>query len=134
MSDMEEQPRDETQVPYTFHDTDGRIVQTGAMPRWMLATQEDHLPAGILAIEVESDLFRDYVLDGAAVPRPANTTVQSGMKLVNLPNPATVAINGTAPQQVTDGEVEFEFTQPGTYTVVVSAWPMLDATFQVTQP
>ena len=79
-------------------------------------------------------LSKNYVSNGVITPRPTNPTTLSGMKLLSVPNPATVTIAGVNPQTVTDGEVDLSFTQPGTYRVVVSSWPMLDATFMVTQP
>jgi hypothetical protein len=56
------------------------------------------------------------------------------MKISNVPNPSAVTIGGDEPVMVTDGEVELEFTQPGTFDIKVSSWPMLDVTFSVTVP
>jgi hypothetical protein len=75
----------------------------------------------------------DYVKDHVITPRPVNSSVLTGMTISNISNPSTVAVDGGEPSQVTDGEVDLEFTQPGTYTVVVSGWPELDAVFEVTQ-
>src|SRR6266571_3682962 len=116
------------QTAYVFADADGRIYQTGSMPRRMLE-QQKHMPAGHRVVEGEGSAQADYVLGGAITPRPANPTTRSGTKLLNVPNPSSVTIDGENPHQVTDGEVDLEFTQPGTYTVTVSSWPALDATF-----
>jgi len=123
-----------TTVPYAFADAAGHVFQIGKMPADMLAVQGAYAAPGTQVIAGEARLALDYILNGAITQRPANPTTLTGMKLLNVPNPATVTIAGVNPQAVTDGEVDLEFTQPGTYSVVVSAWPMLDATFSVTQP
>jgi hypothetical protein len=122
------------QTAYVFSDATGRIYQTGSMPLRMLEQQKSHVSAGHQVVEGAGSSDKDYVLNGAIVPRPANPTTRAGMKLLNVPNPSSVTIDGANPHQVTDGEVDLEFTQPGTYTVTVSSWPALDATFTVIQP
>jgi hypothetical protein len=112
---------------FVKHDGTGRILYTGHVPDSMLKLQGDNVVAA------SANVKTDYILNGAVTPRPTNPTTLSGMKLLNVPNPSTVTIAGVNPQTVTDGEVDLEFTQPGTYTIVVSSWPALDATFTVTQ-
>ena len=113
-------------------DSKGEIQYTGSVPEFMMDVQIS--PAGGSIVRGIGSPVTDYVLNGAITPRPANTATISGMTISNVPNPSTVTIAGGSPTTVTDGEVDLSFTQPGTYTVVVSSWPMLDATFQVTQP
>jgi hypothetical protein len=123
-----------------FVSSDGRLHQTGLMPRWMLASQDAAAPAGghVLELPEGADLAQDYA-DQSTTPwtvkaRPDNSAVLTGMKISNVPNPSTITIDGGEPATVTDGEVDLEFTQPGTYVIQVSSWPMLDATFTVTEP
>lgn len=126
-------PRDESPVDYIHADADGRISQTGRLPRWMLADQVAHMPEGGQMVEGAADVLKDYVKDGARAPRPENTAVLNGMKISNVPNPSAVTIGTESPIDVQDGEVDLEFTYPGTYTITVSSWPYLDAIFTVTQ-
>ena len=123
---------DTTMTAYVAADARGAIVVSGVVPRWMLDAQIP--PQGGTIVIGQGRARTDYIANGAITPRPANTATISGMTISNVPNPSTVTIAGGSPTTVTDGEVDLSFTQPGTYTVVVSSWPMLDATFQVTQP
>jgi hypothetical protein len=121
-----------TPVDYVVADATGKIIIKGRVPFFMLEAQP--LQTGQSIVQGDADPATDYVLKGVITPRPANPTTLTGMKLLNVPNPSTVTIDGVNPQQVTDGEVDLSFTQPGTYTITVSSWPMLDASFRVTQP
>jgi hypothetical protein len=121
-----------TQASFVVSDVMGRIVMTGEVPQAMLADQP--LVAGQTIVAGVGHWDTDYVSNGAILPRPANPSTISGMTISNVPNPSTVTIDGVNPQTVTDGTADLSFTQPGTYTVVVSSWPMRDATFTVTQP
>ena len=123
---------DSTQTAFAVADATGKIVMAGTIPAFMIDTQP--MPDGGSRAVGKATLDKHYVLNGTILERPANPTTITGMKLLNVPNPSTVTIDGASPHQVTDGEVDLSFTQPGTYTVVVSSWPALDATFQVTQP
>jgi hypothetical protein len=121
----------QTNVPYVEADSTGKIIVTGTIPPSMIALQKP--PAGGSVVEGAGNPATQYVANGAIVARPANPSTLSGMTISNVPHPSTVTIAGANPQTVTDGVVDLSFTQPGTYAVVVSAWPMLDATFSVTQ-
>jgi hypothetical protein len=125
-------PRDHTLTQYMIVDATGAIKGNGNIPAFMLAAQTP--PPGGSHVLGTGDRSLHYVKDGVRTDRPANPTTLSGMKLSNVPNPSTVIIGTETAQTVTDGEVDLSFTQPGTYTVVVSSWPMLDTTFKVTQP
>ena len=104
----------------------GRIAYTGSVPTSMLSLQGNNV------VEGDADLTLDYVENGAITPRPANTATLDGMTLKNLPNPCTINVEGVA-HACTDPTADLSFSHPGTFTVTVSAWPMLDATFSVTQ-
>ena len=111
-------------------DARGAIQYTGSVPESMMGGQI--APVGGSIVRGVGDAKTDYVLAGVITPRPANTATLSGMTLQTLPSPCTITINGTA-HDCTDDHCDLSFSQPGTYAVTVSAWPMLDATFEVTQ-
>jgi hypothetical protein len=124
-------PVDMTQTAFVVADATGFLVLTGIAPKFTLPNQL--VPAGGQLVEGQGSASTHYVVGSEILPRPANPAVLAGMSLSALPNPCTVSIDGTA-HPCTDGQADLEFTQPGTYTLVVSAFPMADATFQVTQP
>lgn len=126
------QELDHTLTDYVVVDAKGDIVHTGSVPAFMVDSQP--LEAGQSIVVGKGQHGVHYALNGAVVPRPANPSTLSGMKISNVPNPSTVTIDGENPTTVTDGEVDLSFTQPGTYKIVVSSWPALDAVFEVTQP
>lgn len=121
---------DYTMTAYVAADATGAIQFSGTIPAYMIAAQD--APAGGSIVIGNGSAATQYVSGGQIIPRPVNTATLAGMTLSNLPNPCTVTVQGTA-HACTDGSCDLEFTQPGTYSVVVSAFPMLDATFQVTQ-
>jgi hypothetical protein len=122
---------DYTQTSYAVADSTGKIVVVGTIPAFMVSNQVP--PTGGSLARGAADMSADYILNGVITPRPANPSTLSGVTISNVPNPSSVIIAGGSPTQVTDGEVDLSFTQPGTYAVVVSSWPALDATFSVTQ-
>lgn len=132
MSDQDpDSGRDYTPTDIVYADSSGKITATGRVPAFMVPDQPP--PDGGSVAIGKADKSLHYVTGGAIAERPANPSTLSGLRISNVPNPSTVTIDGENPYTVTDGEVDLEFTQPATYTVTVSSWPMLDATFQVTQ-
>lgn len=121
-----------TQTAFVLADSAGKIVQWGSMPYSMISLQQP--PAGGSIVIGSGNPATDYVFNGVITRRPTNPSTIAGMTISNVPNPSNVTIGAGTPQTVVDGVVNLSFTQPGTYTVVVSSWPMLDATFTVTQP
>lgn len=117
-------------IDFVTADATGRILNSAHMPEFMFDIQV--APQGCSLVIGQGDPATDYVKDGAVTPRPANPTTLSGMELVNLPSPCTITLEGVD-HACTDATCELSFSHPGTYTVKVSAWPMLDATFEVTQ-
>ncbi|CAG9228915.1 hypothetical protein [Burkholderia vietnamiensis] len=115
---------------YLIHDSNGRIMTRARMPDAMIDIQD--VPAGCTLVRAACDINLDWVEAGQVKPRPSNTATLDGMSLRNLPAPCTIEINGEA-HDCTDKTADLSFSQPGTYRVVVSAWPMLDAVFEVTQ-
>lgn len=126
---------DMTPAQYAMADSTGKILYYGRGPKYIVDIQVP--PDGCTLVESttaddEIDVDKDYVASGAIVSRPVNSATLSGLVLSNLPNPCTINVNG-ADHACTDPTCTLSFSQPGTYPVTVSAWPMLDATFQVTQ-
>jgi hypothetical protein len=78
-------------------------------------------------IEGHFEAATHYVVDGAAIPRPANNTLLSGTLLNGLPQPCAIAINGTV-YQCADDHADLSLP-PGEYRITVSAWPYIDANF-----
>lgn len=83
-------------------------------------------------VEAEADVNRDYVADGAVVPRPASPVTISGLTLHDVPAGARVIIDGTAYEA--DGTVELEFPLPGTFNLRVECFPYLEWSGDVTVP
>ena len=125
-------PNGETMTAFVMADASGKIVGSGNIPARMLSIQKP--PVGGSRVLGNGTGKTHHIADGVITERKNNTTTLSGMRLLSIPNPSTVTIDGENACVVTDGEVDLSFTQPGTYTVLVSSFPALDATFQVTQP
>jgi hypothetical protein len=111
-------------------DATGRILNASRMPGFMYKIQV--APEGCSFVLGMEDPETHYMKDGEIVPRPANTAKLSGMSLLTLPIPCVITAQGVA-HDCSDDTADLSFSQPGTYEVMVSAFPMLDATFQVTQ-
>jgi hypothetical protein len=121
---------DQIQTQYVVADAGGRIQFYGSVPAFMLEYQV--APEGGSVLTGAGAPETHYVQGGAIVERPANTATLKGMELQNLPVPCTITLDGTD-HACTDDSCELSFSHAGTYQVKVSAWPMLDATFEVTQ-
>lgn len=120
-----------TMTPYVVADADGRIRISGRVPAFMISTQP--VATGQQLVQGEATVTGNYVLNGAIAARPANPSMLSGMTISAVPAGANVSIDDGIPQVCNDGEVQLSFAYPGTYHIVVSAWPALDAVFEVTQ-
>jgi hypothetical protein len=118
------------QVAYAAADGNGRILFFGRVPEFMFAYQLP--PAGGSIVQGEGAPETHYVKDGAIVERPANPATLAGLELANLPAPCTITVEGVE-HGCEDATAELSFSHPGTYPVKVSAWPTLDATFEVIQ-
>lgn len=110
---------------FAKYDETGRVLFHGDVPESMLALQGERIFAG------EIDGHTHYVVDGAARLRPKSRAVRVGDNLMNLPIPCTILINGRA-YECKDGVAALTFTYPGTYRVIVQAFPFLDAEFEIT--
>jgi len=74
-----------------------------------------------------------YLTSNGVEPRPPNPARLVGSDLLDLPCPCTITINGVA-YACEDDHAELEFDQAGTYRIVVSKWPYLDAEFGYENP
>lgn len=109
---------------FAKYDETGRILFLGEVPESMIAMQGDNIYAGV------ANQATQYIKDGALLDRPANPAMLRGAGLVNLPAPCIITINGTE-YPCGDTSAELDFTYPGIYRIKVSAWPYLDAAFEV---
>ena len=111
---------------FAKYDDTGRILATGSMPASMLELQEGNIYVGT------ADADSQYIVGGAATPRPANPATLSGTILSNLPVPCVIRINASE-YPCTDSTATLNLTLAGTYTITVTAFPFLDAIFTVTK-
>jgi hypothetical protein len=119
-----------TDFAYVAADADGRILYHARMPYAMFPFQSPP-PGGRFVVGFGS-AETHYVKGDEVLERPASTAVLDGMTLKSLPVPCTITLEGVE-HDCTDDTCELSFSHPGTYTVTVSAWPMFDAIFEVTQ-
>jgi hypothetical protein len=116
-------------MKFTIYDATGRILRTGNCPDGMEAIQAR---PGEFMLPVDADLLLDYVQNGAISTRPANPATLASSKITGIPTGAVLTINGVD-YAVDDGEADLSFTHPGTYAMLITAFPYLDASFTVTQ-
>ncbi len=110
---------------FTRYDTNGRVLVTGSVPEAMIELQ------GGLIVHGKIDGRTHYVFEGTATPRPQNPATLSGADLSGLPAPCQIIINGVV-YECEEATATLDFTYPGNYDVRVSAFPYLDAVFEVT--
>lgn len=72
-----------------------------------------------------------YILDGVETSRPTQSTTLTGTTLSNLPIPCILHAGGEV-FEITDGEAELSVLVPGTYPLLVQAFPHKDWTGEVT--
>lgn len=108
---------------------------TGRLDGWIDAPRDilDLNKVGRSWVDGRFEGGTHYVRDGAAILRPANPAVLTGLQLSGLPVPCTIRINGTA-YPCSEAVADLQFDQPGTYAVRVEAWPYLDKEFNVENP
>ena len=112
---------------FTIHDNAGRILRTG----FCVAGQERaQARVGEYMVPEAADLDAHYVKDGAVVNRPANPARLIGTTLLNLPVPCVVKINARE-YDCDEPTADLCLTHVGTYKIKVSAFPYLDAQFDV---
>ena len=83
-------------------------------------------------VEGEYDNRTNYILNGRPTERPASPVTRTDLTLFDVPNGATLWINGVS--YAAEGEVELEFPLPGSYSLRVECFPYLDWTDEVAIP
>lgn len=107
----------------TYHTESGEITGT------LSATDNTIEPNKVgLWVYGEGKAESDYVLDRVITPRPTQPTTLTGNFLENLPVPCKIIINGTE-YDCNESTATLEFNQPGTYNIIVRAWPYIDKEF-----
>ncbi|MEI2416225.1 hypothetical protein V8Z80_08575 [Orrella sp. JC864] len=124
-------PPEDVLIPATFYDGTGRILQSG----WFQERVIEGLAArlGLQYVLQPADVARDYVVAEAVVARPSNPARLEGLVLVDLPAPCRIDIDGQE-YECDDTRAELEFSVPGTFRVMVRAWPYLDKEFTIENP
>jgi hypothetical protein len=118
----------ENTVSFVRHRPDGSIDMYGTMAKGFV---EDHIDAGEPYLLAEGRMDTHYVGDGVLMDKTPGQAVLDGMTIKSLPIPAWVTIEGVT-YEVTDGEAELEFTQPGTYAVQIRSVSQYPQTIEVT--
>ncbi|MFW6855396.1 hypothetical protein ACODYM_29315 [Burkholderia gladioli] len=115
---------------YVMADETGLIVGKGSVPSFMFGAQVPPAGGSLAVGDGNPDL--QYVSGQAIVDRPANPATLDGMTLKTLPVPCTINVEGV--DHACDADhCDLSFSAAGTYSVVVRAWPAVDAVFEVTQ-
>ena len=109
----------------------GAILSVGVASSEEAALVQADDETGVI-LDVDAS-FDEYVVGGAINPRPLLPVSQVGNTLT-VPSGTefsvrgSVSLDGVAEDGVAeDGVLEFEFAEPGTYTVVLRLFPYLDA-------
>ena len=92
----------------------------------------DQVYAGAGRVAGAYDHLTHYILNGEITERPASPVTRTDLTLHDVPNGATLWINGVS--YPAEGEVELQFTLPGTYSLRVECFPFLDWTDEVAIP
>lgn len=109
-----------------FKTSTGQFVFIGSVPTVEAAAMQPDGPDEEVLLDIEAT-FNDYVLNGAVTPRPEMPITQDGNTLTV---PAETEFSIRSPVLAhgisDDGVLEFEFSEPGTYTILLIKWPYLD--------
>lgn len=112
----------------SFYDAAGRIVGVMSGPSDCIVATGQHNQHQW--VEGGGDPETHYVAQGVLTQRPEIPAVLSGTSLSGLPVPCTITIGGVDyPCQ--ESVAELAFDQPGTYRVIVQAWPYLNKEFSI---
>lgn len=121
-------------MEYSIYDSVGRIFSVGSGPTNIpieFAAERavsDNGAAGYLLGRYDMETM--YVENGLVIARPVCPAQLQGLTLSGLPSPCQISINGHV-YECDDAEAELDFDSPGTYKVVVRAWPYLDKEFSI---
>ncbi|AKP92249.1 hypothetical protein [Achromobacter ruhlandii] len=115
----------------SFYDAEGRIVGVMTGPLDCVVATGRHNQQ--FWVEGAGDPDVQCVMDGKLTPRPQSPATLSGLTLTELPVPCFIRI-GDSGYPCTERVAELEFAQPGSYLVIVEAWPYLNKEFTVENP
>lgn len=106
----------------------GRIIQVGTSRAENVAID---VQRGQSIVVGRADALTEYVHAGQIVPRPVNHAWLDGTTLRDLPAPCQIIIDGQG-YDCADVECALSFAHPGAHVVVVEAFPVQTAMFEVT--
>jgi hypothetical protein len=92
----------------------------------------DKYEGGIICPDADINWNTHYILNGQPTERPASPVTRTDLTLFDVPNGATLWINGVS--YGAEGEVELEFPLPGSYSLRVECWPYKDWEGEVVVP
>jgi hypothetical protein len=111
----------------------GRILSCAFLPEEF--HHEDHIQEG-LYLDEQPNYSTDYVDGDVIGKRPASTATLEGNVLSGLVVGGKLTIVGTnrnvRSYDLTAETATLNFPLPGTYKVIVEAWPMLEKEFEIT--
>jgi hypothetical protein len=120
---------DHTPIKWVVHDSNGRIVRHGTCPAYAVEAQKLD-DAGVVIGEGTPDAH--YVKDGQILEKTTAPIVVDGMRAYGIrPLPAVCTVNGKA-YDVTEDHIDFSFSLPGEYRVVIRTVEYLDFEFTLT--
>lgn len=104
----------------------GAILSVGVASSEEAALLQANDETGVI-LDVDAS-FDEYVVGGAINPRPLLPVSQVGNTLT-VPSGTEFSVRGPVSLDgvAEDGVLEFEFAEPGTYTVTLKKWPYLDS-------
>lgn len=111
------------------YDPQGRIVLVASGPDGSVEqTMRLNTSLPLLQVPKPVSPALSYVSQGRLLARPAGSAALAGNILTGVPAGALVVIEDM--EYTADGsEIELEFSQPGTHTIKVTAWPYQDQEF-----
>ncbi len=115
----------------TFYDATGHIL--GVMRGPLESVEATAEVTGSPFVEGEGNPDLQYVRERVLVSRPESPVVLEGLTLSRLPVPCVIRI-GDVGYPTEEPVAELEFSQPGTYRVVIEAWPYLNKEFEIENP
>ena len=111
----------------TYYDGAGRITLTYS---GLCLDRVDLIQAGQERVDGTFAGDTHYILDGEPTERPSSPITRTDLTLHDVPNGATLFINGES--YPAEGEVELEFPMAGSYQLRVECFPFLDWNDEVT--
>ncbi|WP_313739984.1 hypothetical protein [Pseudomonas sp.] len=116
------------------YDQQGRIVLVASGPVASVEqTMRLNTSLPLLQIPEPANAALSYVDKGRLLARPIGSAALAGSLLTGVTAGAVVVIEDV--EYIADGsDIELEFSQPGAYSIKVSAWPCQDQEFIFENP